>query len=194
MVVHQEAQKRRRSAEDVASSSIGAAPTDAQVKHLIIGQVIAPRGVRGELRVEIKTDDPARFMGLSEVYLGDSLTHFVVERARLHQGHALLELQGLQDRNTAEQWRGALVRVEIQDALPLEKDEYYYHQIVGLTVSTVEGQTLGRVTEILPTGANDVYVVHGAQGEILLPAIKEVIVRVDLAAGSLVVRLPDGLL
>jgi len=81
----------------------------------------------------------------------------------------------------------------MQDALPLEEGEYYCHQIEGLHAVTTEGERLGRVTEVLATGANDVYVVRGSQGELLLPAVKDVILRVDLEAGVLVVRLPEGL-
>lgn len=165
----------------------------SKVSHLVIGRVVAPRGVRGELRVEIETDSPERFYGLREVFLGEELTPFEVRRARLHEGQALLQLKGIDDRNAAEQWRGALVYVPLTDAIPLEENEYYYYQIEGLQVVTVEGEVLGKVTEILATGANDVYVVQGEQGEILLPAIEDVIVEVNLEQGIMRVNLLEGL-
>lgn len=164
-------------------------------KYLLIGRVRAPRGIRGELKVGVYPEDVARLEALREVYLSTDGTHLVrfeVRRARFFAGQLLLSLNGIEDRNAAEQWPGALVYVP-KEALPLSEDEYYYHQIEGLTVITSEGELLGRVTEILPTGANDVYVVRGSEGEILLPAIKQVILRVDLAAGIMVVKLMDGL-
>jgi len=164
-----------------------------KVTHLVIGKVTAPRGVRGELKVAIETDDPQRFSLLREVYLGDALVRFEVKRARLHGGQALLQLCGIQDRTAAEEWRNAYVYVPVEDALPLGDGEYYYHQIEGLTVMSIEGEVLGQVTEVLPTGANDVYVVQGTEGELLLPALKSVIIRVDLDAGTMLVRVPDGL-
>ena len=149
--------------------------------------------MRGELKIAIETDDPQRFHLLREVYLGDGLVLFQVKRARLHGGQALLQLRGIEDRTAAEQWRNAYLYVPLEQALPLTEGEYYYHQIEGLTAVTVEGEVLGRVTEVLPTGANDVYVVRGDQGEILLPALNDVIIRIDLDAGIMVVRAPDGL-
>jgi len=165
----------------------------SKVSHLVIGRVAAPRGVRGELRVEIQTDTPERFYGLREVFLGEQLMPFEVRRARLHEGQALLQLKGIDDRNAAEQWRGALIYVPMTEAIPLEENEYYYHQIEGLQVITVEGEVLGKVTEIIATGANDVYVVRGEGGEILLPAIEDVIVEVNLEEGILRVKLLEGL-
>lgn len=192
-----QARDGRRSVEDVASSSFQGGRAHSQIKgqftHLVIGRVVAPRGLRGELKIAIETDDPERFGLLGEVYLGDGLVRFEVKRARLHGGQALLQLGGIESRTAAEQWRNAYVYVPLEEALPLSEGEYYYHQIEGLTVITVGGEVLGRVTEVLPTGANEVYVVQGDEGEILLPALKDVIIRIDLDAGTMVVRLPNGL-
>jgi 16S rRNA processing protein RimM len=179
----------RRSAEEAASSRV-----DGEVRFLAIGRIVAPRGVRGELRVEIESDDPNRFLALQTVYLGEEHRPFRVRGARLHQGRALLVLAGIADRNAAEAWRGAYVYVAIEDALPLGENEYYHHQIVGLQAVTEEGEALGRVSEVLITGANDVYVIQGPRGEILLPAFEDVILAIDLPQGRMVVRIPEGLL
>jgi len=200
---------RRRPHEDVASLSYppeggsppqdssaladGSAPTHTHTGHQIIGQVVGPRGVHGELKVAIALQDPQSFRLLQQVFLGDHYLRFQVVRARLHEGQALLHLSGIDDRNAAETWRGAYVYGTREEALPLEEDEYYCDQLQGLTVVTVEGEVLGRVTDILATGANDVYVVQGQAGEILLPAIKDVIVRISLDEGLMVVRLLEGL-
>jgi len=116
-----------------------------------------------------------------------------VTATRWHKDRVLLTLQGCEDRTAAERLRGLLVQVPIEEAMPLSEDEYYAHELIGLDVVTVEGEDLGRISEVLFTNANDVYVVVGPRGQILLPAIADVIVRVDLDAGQMVVRLMEGL-
>jgi 16S rRNA processing protein RimM len=106
---------------------------------------------------------------------------------------ALLMLTGVSDRESAESLRGLTVYADQDEALPLEEGEYYQFQIKGLSVRTQDGQDLGSVTEVLETGANDVYVVVGSAGELLLPAIRDVILGIDLAAGTMTVRVPEGL-
>jgi 16S rRNA processing protein RimM len=165
----------------------------ASTTHLVIGRVVAPRGIRGELKVEIHTEDPERFHHLPQVYLGDGYTRYAVTRARLFKGQALLQLEGIETREDAELWRNAYVYISLNDALPLDADEFYHYQLIGLAVHTEEGEALGRVAEVLATGANDVYVIRGEGGELLLPAIKEVIRQVDLEAGTMTVVVPHGL-
>jgi len=174
--------------------SAGEAPAQEArgASYLLAGRVRAPKGVRGELKVGIYIEDAEHLEALREVYLGDDHVRFEVQRAHLVPGQLLLQLNGISDREAAAQWAGAPVYV-LKEALPLGEDEYYYHQIEGLTAVTVEGETLGQVIEVLPTGANDVYVVQGSKGEILLPAVKQVILRVDPGAGIMIVKLPDGL-
>ncbi len=168
-------------------------------RYLAIGQVVGVHGVRGEVKVEILTEDPHRFGRLQRVFVGpdgEEPSPWPLEGYRLHQGRALLKLQGCDDRNTAEMLRGLLIQVPLEEAILLEEGEYYEHQILGLEVWTEAGEFLGQVVEILYTGANDVYVVRGpgpADDEILLPAIADVIHQVDLEAGRLVVELLNGL-
>ncbi len=166
---------------------------------MAIGQVVGVHGVRGEVKVEILTEDPHRFGRLQRVFVGpdgQEPAPWPLEGYRLHQGRALLKLQGCDDRNRAETLRGFLVQVPLEEAIRLEEGEYYEHQILGLEVWTGTGEFLGQVVDILYTGANDVYVVRGsgpAGDELLLPAIADVIREVDLEAGRLVVELLDGL-
>ncbi|MHB0857897.1 MAG: ribosome maturation factor RimM [Anaerolineae bacterium] len=186
------ANTRRRPAKDVASPS--ATPADRpSLSYLVIGRVIGARGVQGELKIKLETDDPARFHALRQVLMGETHQPFQVQRARVHLGQGLLTLRDIDNRDAAEQWRGALVYVAIENAAALEEGEYFYHQLVGLAVVTVQGEELGTLTEILATGANDVYVVRGSGGELLLPAIKDVIQQIDLEQGRMLVRIPEGL-
>lgn len=163
-------------------------------RYLVIGKIIAPWGVRGEVKVAIETDFPERFGRLKRVYLGEPATSFVLKGSRLHKGHALLKLDGCDDRNAAEKLRGQLVQIPIEEAMPLGEDEYYVYQIVDLDVWTTEGEHLGRISEVLSTGANDVYVVQGERGEILIPAVEDVVLEIDLTGGRLTVKLMEGLI
>ncbi|MFH1086837.1 MAG: ribosome maturation factor RimM [Chloroflexota bacterium] len=165
----------------------------AEVRHLAVGRIVGPHGLRGQMRVSIATDDPARFHALATVYLGEEHLPVAVRSVRLTGRLALVQLEGIETREAAEDWRGAWMYVHIDDALPLAEGAYYHHQIVGLTVVTDAGEELGQIVDILVTGANDVYVVRGPAGEILLPAIKQVIMGVSLEPGTMQVHLLDGL-
>jgi 16S rRNA processing protein RimM len=147
----------------------------SEPRYLVVGKIVAPWGVRGEVKVAIETDFPERFKRLKRVYLGEKAT-------------------SCDDRNAAEKLRGHLVQIPIEEAMPLDEDEYYVYQIVGLDVWTAEGEHLGRVSEVLFTGANDVYVVQGDKGEILIPAVEDVVLEVDLTGGRLTVELVEGLI
>jgi 16S rRNA processing protein RimM len=163
-------------------------------EYLTIATVLRPRGIRGELKVRIETNFPGRFARLTRVYLGPEYRPFDFESFRPHKGHGLLKLKGCDDRNAAERLRGMDVQIPLQEAMPLGPEEYYEHQIVGLTVWTEDDDPLGVIEEVLLTGSNAVYVTHGPRGEVLIPALKDVVLEVDLEAGRMIVRLPPGLL
>jgi 16S rRNA processing protein RimM len=151
------------------------------------------------LRVEVITGHPERLGSRKYVYLASQqrpeyAVRHAVERIRLNRNIMLLKLAGCDDRNAAEEMRGLLVQIPLSEAVPLDEDEYYEFQLVGLTVETDDGETLGRVVEVLETKANDVYVIRGLRGEVLLPAIADVVLTVDLDAGRMLVHLLPGLL
>lgn len=168
-------------------------------RFLAIGQVVGVHGVRGELKVQALTDDVHRFGRLDQVFLGpdgQDPVAWPVSGYRLHKDHVLLKLEGCDDRTTADSLRGQLVQIPFEEAAPLDEDEYYEHQIVGLEVWTSAGEYLGKIKEILYTGANEVYVVSPARldrGEILIPAIADVVLQIDLEAGRMEIDLMEGL-
>lgn len=173
---------------------------DSEPRFLVVGQVIGAHGVGGELKVQVLSEDPHRFGRMEQVYIGLEEAEpepRVLERFRLHKGNALLKLAGCDDRDAAALLRGYLLQVPIEDAIPLEEGEYYEYQILGLEAWTVSGEHLGKVVEVLVTGANDVYVVHGTypgHREILIPALESVVLEIDLEADRMLVELPEGLL
>jgi 16S rRNA processing protein RimM len=163
-------------------------------RFLIIGRILKAHGVRGEMRVAVYTDVPERFTWLKTVYLGETDPEPVaVEGVRFHQELALLKLAGVDDRDTADELRGEWLQVPLDDAIPLEEGEYFLYQLMGLTVVTDEGETLGELVELLETGANLVFIVRGDKGDILLPDTKEVVQDIDFANGRMTVHLLPGL-
>jgi len=164
--------------------------------YLIIGRVLKPWGYRGEIKVKILTDFPERFASLRTVYLGDDAKPFSVERARLHGGNAaLLKLAGIDSPEADAKLREQLVQVAIEDAVKLPEGKVYLYQLIGLRVRATDGQLLGEITDVLDTGANDVYVAQSDDGtrEILLPAIPDVVKEISLERGEIVVELIEGL-
>lgn len=161
--------------------------------HLVIGRIVRPHGIKGQVLVALETDDVQRFFHLERVFLGDTALPVGVQAARAHKGGVILTLLGISTRNQAEQLRGQWVKIPANEAVTLEEGEFFVFQIVGLTVVTTSGTVIGEVEDVLFTGANDVYVVRTPQGELLLPAIADVVQHVDLAASQLVVTVPPGL-
>jgi len=144
--------------------------------------------------MKIITDYPERLGALETLYLGPEYTPRRVIGIRRHRDGLLLDLEGIPDRDAAEQFRDMLVHVSIEDAVPLEEGEHYLFELLGLQVVTEGGRELGTLNDVIETGANDVFVVNGPDGEVLLPDIPQVVRQVDVPGGRIVVHLLDGLL
>jgi len=164
--------------------------------YLAVGQLRRPHGVRGEIRMEVFTDFPERLQPGRTVYVGPRRLPLRLASVRWHNEVLLVAFEGYADRDRVGLLRNMLVSVPADDAPPLPEGEFYYHQILGLTVVTDEGETLGKITEIMETGANDVFIVQPEDGgrEILLPDTDEVVLAIDVEAGTMTVHLLPGLL
>ena len=160
--------------------------------HVAVGRVVAPHGLRGEIRVEPLTAQSEHFAAGRTLWIEE--TAHEVEASRRQRGFVLLRLSGMASVEAAEALRGSLLSLPESELAPLPEGEYYAYQIIGLEVYDGDGARLGKVVGLFPTGSNDVYVVDGPRGELLLPAIDDVIVEVDVAGGRMVVSLMDGLL
>lgn len=159
---------------------------------VVVGRIISAAGLRGEVKVEVLSDFPGRFAPGSVLLLGGASNR--VQRSRPAKGVVVLKLEGVNDRPSAEALCGAYLTVPSHSATPSQTGSYYHFQIIGIEVWTESAQYLGTVREILHTGANDVYVVRDrADREVLLPAVGEVVVAVDLPSNRMVVRLTEGL-
>lgn len=174
-----------------ANGSVDASP---EPSFLVIGVVGKAHGVRGEVRVIPETDEPERFTWLEFVYVGEEAPRPVaVESVRVNQNTVLLKLAGYDDRDAAETLRGEWLQVPEAEAIPLEEGEYFLYQIKGLAVVTDEGEALGKLVDVIETGANNVFVIQGEQGQLLLPDIDEVILDIDFESSRMTVHLIPGL-
>ncbi len=185
--------------EQADSGKKGSAGTHPGPSHIVVGEIRRPHGIRGEVRVEILTDYPEQVDRHEYVYLArpqapDDVERYALESVRPHKGVLLIKLEGVEDRDAAEELRGMLVEVPLEDAVPLEEGEYYHFQLIGVDVETETGEWLGRVADVIATGAADVFVVRGPRGEILLPAIEDVILELDTEEREMTVQLLPGLL
>jgi len=161
---------------------------------LVIGQITKPHGVRGEVRVLPLTDRPERFTWLKEVYLDEEgSTLAPVTGARVHQNFVLLKLAGYDTRDAADSLRGIRLAIPADQAIPLEEGEYYLHELVGMEVLTQAAEHLGAITDVIETGANNVFVVQGPNGELLIPDIPQVVLELDFDNGRMIIQPLPGL-
>ena len=169
-------------------------PAPGEPVFVIVGQLRKPHGVQGEILMETLTDFPQRLRAGKTIYIGENHKPMEIKTRRAVAKGLLLTFDGFNDCDQVAVLTNSGVFVRTDDLPPLPEGEYYHHQLMGLSVIDEAGVKLGEIVEIIETGANDVYVVRSAEGkEILLPAITEVLLKVDLAAGSMLVRPPEWL-
>ncbi len=162
---------------------------------ITIGRIVAPHGLRGEVRVRLETDFPDRFDALRDIYLvrDGRVEAATIAGCRPHRGGLLLTLDRVGDLPGAERLRGAEIAVPREAAVPLPAGTFYVFEIIGLRVAAEDGRPLGVIAEVLRAPAHDVYVTRGPGGEVLIPALRDIVRRVDRETGEMVVALPSTL-
>jgi len=168
---------------------------------LVVGRVVKAHGITGELVVDVRTDDPERRFApanrlrLKPRGLGET-REVEVESARPHGARMLVRLSGVLDRDSADTLRGSLFIIDSADLPPTDDpDEFYDHQLEGLTVRTADGAQIGTVAEVLHTGAGELLSVRTPEGaEVLIPFVSAMVTSVSLAEGIVEIDPPDGLL
>lgn len=164
---------------------------------LRVGVISSTHGVRGEVKVYPTTDDAERFKTLKNVLLdtGREQLNLEIEGVKFFKNMVILKFKGYDTINDIEKYKGKDLLVTRDQAVPLGPDENFIVDLIGLQVVTDEGEAFGTLTDVIKTGANDVYEVKTADGrEVLLPAIKECVLNVDVEAGVVTVHIMDGLL
>ncbi len=171
-------------------------------EYLIVGRIVGTHGIRGEVRVQLSTDFPeVRFAPGSRLILllpGKQMpVEVTVEKSRPHKSVYLLKFQEWDNINQAEPFKKGLLAVTKENRVPVDEEEgeYYFYQIVGLTVMTTDGKEIGQVKEILTLPANDVWVVRSAETgkEVLIPYISEIVKNVDLSQKRVTIEWMEGL-
>ena len=161
---------------------------------LAVGKLRRAHGVHGEMLMEVLTDFPERFVPGIILYVSQDIQPMRLVKSRQHREGLLITFEGLSTPEEASQFRNQIVYVRTEDRPPLEAGEYYHHQLIGLSVSTVEGESLGNVIEILETGANDILVVRQETGpDVLIPIVDAFVQRIDLTKGEISVQLIPGM-
>ena len=164
---------------------------------LQVGVITQTHGIRGEVKVFPTTDDAGRFRELKEVVLdtGKEMLHMEIEHVKIFKQFVIVKFRGIDNINEVERFRRCSLLVARENAVPLEEVEYYIADMIGLEVETEDGEKFGVLKDVIETGANDVYVVDSiSHGEVLIPAIKDCILHVDIEAGKMTVHLMDGLI
>lgn len=162
---------------------------------IIIGKIGAPHGVHGDLKIIPLTDFPERFEGMQSVYVDQTLLPIAAVDVKNNAQLILMRFQGYSTREEAAQLTKKLLYVDRSEVVSLQKGQYYTFDIIGLEVFDEAGVSLGFVTDVLQTGSNDVYVTSkkGSAAQLLIPALKSVVLEIAVEAGRMVVRLPEEL-
>lgn len=163
---------------------------------LQVGILSSTHGVHGEMKVFPTTDDVRRFKKLKSVMLdtGSGLSETEIESVKFFKQFVILKFKGYDSINDIEKFKGRSIYVTRDNAVKLEKDEYFIADLIDMKVMEEDGNELGVLSDVLETGANDVYVISRNEGgELLLPAIKQCILSVDVEGGIIKVRIPEGL-
>ena len=167
------------------------------ISELQVGVITQTHGIRGEVKVFPTTDDASRFKKLKEVIMdtGRERLTMEIEGVKFFKQYAIIKFKGYDSINDVEKYKNAKLYVTRDKAVRLKKDEYFIADLIDMEVVTQEGGYLGRVKDVLVTGANDVYVVEREdKTEILLPAIKECVREIDMECSKITVHIMDGLI
>lgn len=164
---------------------------------LQVGAITSTHGIRGEVKVFPTTDDVNRFKKLKEVVLdtGKEQITLQIQGVKFFKQFVILKFKGIDNINDIEKYKGKPLLVTRENAVKLEKDEYFIADILGSAVEDEDGNFLGTLKYVIVTGANDVYVVENEEGkELLFPAIKECVLNVDVEQAKITVHIMPGLL
>ena len=164
---------------------------------LQVGVITQTHGVHGEVKVFPTTDDPERFLDLEYVFLdtGREKKKLIIQSVKFFKQFVILKFKGINNINDIEKYKRCALLVDRENAVELEEDEYFIADMIGMEVLTEDGEVFGKLKDVIETGANDVYIVNSKKhGEVLIPAIKECILDVNVKEGKMLVHLMEGLI
>lgn len=167
------------------------------MEYIEIGQIVNTNGLKGVVKVNPFTDDISKFEDLKYVYiqLKNELKKVKIEQVRYNKNQVLLKLEGIDSIEEAEKYRNFYLKTEKESQEDLGEDTYYIVDLIGLDVYSDKNEYLGKIEDVFPTGSNDVYVVKDNLGkQILIPAIADVVKKVDLKNKKMIINLIPGLI
>ncbi len=163
---------------------------------LKVGVITSTHGIRGEVKVFPTTDDPKRFLDLEEIILdtGKEKKTLSIQYVKFFKNMVILKFKEFDNINDVERYRQKDLYVTREQAVPLEENEYFIADLIGLKAVSDEGEELGEIADVLQTAANDIYVIkQEGTSDLLVPAIKECVLKVDIAGGMVTLHLLPGL-
>jgi 16S rRNA processing protein RimM len=159
---------------------------------IAIGEILSPWGTEGQLKIRVITDFPERFSPLSSVYIKHK--PMTIRSAIWQKDRVIIKLDSIDSYQKAKALQGQLIEIHHSQLKPLPDGQYYHFQLIGLEVRTTNGESLGNISQVLVTTGNDVYVVEGSQGDILIPAVEGVVKSIDIKQGHMIIEAIEGLL
>lgn len=159
--------------------------------NIIVGKITSPHGILGEMKVYPLTDDPQRFSLLKTIIIDNNV--YPVERVRYHKNMVILKIKGIDDRNQADSFNNSYVEIQRSEAVKLQEGQYFIVDLIGLNVYEKK-ESVGELIDVIQSGSTDIYVVSDNYGkEIMIPAIKDYILNIDINKGTMDVNIPEGL-
>ncbi len=181
--------RHRKSIQEEHSGS----PAAGEPEYLVIGRLRRSHGLAGEMTMDVLTDFPERITPGKVVQVGEARAALTIRSVRPKNKEMLVAFEGIHDPDSANHLRNQLVFVRVDELPPLPEGEYYFHQLLGLRVLDQNGNLVGTLVEIIETGANDVYLIRNetTQNEMMLPAVDDFVLRIDLAERVIIVSPPE---
>ena len=164
----------------------------SELEFITIGQILGPWGTKGKLKVKVITDFPQRFTPSAKIYVNRKPV--TIDSTEWHKGQAIIKVNTINSMEDVHRLKGQPIEIHHSQLKSLPEGQYYHFQLIGLEVWTTQGELLGNITEILTAASNDTYIVQGTRGEILIPAIEDIVKSIDLNEGRLIIEPVEGLL
>jgi len=167
----------------------------SEKNYIRIGKILSTQGNRGALRVLPLTDYPERFQQMVRVrvLINDSIRELRIDDIYFHKKYIIIKFKEIQDMNAANELKGGFLVVTRDELVPLPEGSFYIFDLIGVDVFESDGRHLGKITDIIQTGSNDVYVVETEARPVLIPALKKVVKEINLDRQRIVVQMPEGL-
>lgn len=164
------------------------------MKEIKVGTILRPHGIKGEILIQMNRENPEGILEVPYIIIEDETDVYEIESIRAHKKNYILRLAGVTHINQVDGWRKREIYVDEWPEEVLEEDEYYVDDLIGMEVIDEEGRIIGNLVSIMETPANEIYLVEGSFGQVMIPAVSEFILEVSLESGQIHVHLMEGMI